>query len=73
MIRLSGVELAGMGVSVGIDVLVFVGCTVNVGWMLVSVGLGFTHPHRKSVPGRSTKIITTIRGVDDLLFTGSSP
>jgi len=45
---LSGVELAGTGVSVGAGVLVFVvvGWEVSVGWRAGSVGIA--HPHRKS-------------------------
>ena len=70
MVRMSGVELAGTGVSVGIGVLVFVGCKVNVGWMLVSVGLGLAHPPRKSTKRRN---IPTTEAVEDLFFTDSFP
>jgi hypothetical protein len=55
MVRISGVELAGIGVLVGPGVLVLVDCKVNVGWTLVSVGLGLVHPfsknkHRRDIP-----------------------
>jgi hypothetical protein len=69
MIRLSGVELAGMGVSVGIGVLVFVDFKVSVDWILVSVGFGLAHPPRNIMHRRSTKIITTIGEVENLSVT----
>ena len=70
---MSGVELAGLDVLVGEAVLVLVGGKVSVGWMLISVGLGLAQPSRKSMHGKNTKIITTIRGMEDLVFTGLSP
>ena len=74
-VRISGVGLVGMSVLVGIGtgVRVLVGGKVNVGWMFISVGLGFAHAPKKSVHGTSTRIIPIIRDLNDLLFTGLFP
>jgi hypothetical protein len=73
MVLISGVELAGMDVSVGIGlgVLVLVDCKVNVGIMCVSVG--FAHPYRKSVQASNTETIPFIGGKEKLILTGSFP